>query len=196
MNVRTFSTCVFVLLQIVAMGQVISFHDDSLKINKTYIDARITAKQLDLLLGTKHGTLKTKSDLQIKTHTGIKVKQVTYYYPSLGLYFRTYKDDASKFALGLKLTDAPDPKDEIIQKLIKPFAGYLFIVGNDMSRYKTAEEIKLLPNVSVSFQESYPDGKRTIVGGEILYQKDIIRLSIDKKTQEITAIYFYHNFKR
>ncbi|MEP6795790.1 MAG: hypothetical protein ABJB16_15780 [Saprospiraceae bacterium] len=193
---RTFSTCVFVVLHLFAIGQVISFHDDSLKINKIYIDARITPKQLDLLLGAKHTKLKTKSDVQIKTHTGIKVKQVTYYYPALGLYFRTYKDDASKFALGLKLTNAIDPKDEVIQKLIKPFAGYLFIVGNDMARYKSVNEIKLLPNVSVSFQESYPDGKKTIVGGEILYQKDIIRLSIDKKTQEITAIYFYHNFKR
>ena len=57
-------------------------------------------------------------------------------------------------------------------------------------------DMKQMKNVAVSFQESYPGGKKTIIGGEILYQKDIIRLSVDKKTQEITAVNFYHNFKR
>lgn len=193
---RTYSTCILVLLHLFSIGQVISFHDDSLKINKIYIDAHTTAKQLDGLLGAKHSTVKMKSDLNIKTHTGIKVKQVAYYYPALGLVFRTYKDDPLKYSFSIKLSDPSDGSDEFAGKLDKLFSGYLFMVSNVMTGHKTVDDIKLMKNVAVSFQESYPGGKKTIVGGEILYQKDIIRLGIDKKTQEITSVNFYHNFKR
>lgn len=193
---RTYTTCILVLLHLFSIGQVISFHDDSLKINKINIDAHTTAKQLDKLLGAKHSKVKLKSDLNIKTHTGIKVKQVAYYYSSLGLAFRTYKDDPLKYSFSIKLSDASDGSDEFDGKLDKPFSGYFFLASNVMTGHKTVDDIKQMKNVAVSFQESYPGGKKTIIGGEILYQKDIIRLSVDKKTQEITALHFYHNFKR
>lgn len=122
---RTFSTCVFILLHLFAIGQVISFHDDSLKINKVYIDAHTTAKQLDALLGAKHSKVKAKSDLNIKTHTGVKVKQVTLYYPTLGIAFRTYKDDPSKYSLSIKIANTSDASDEFDGKLIQLFTGYL-----------------------------------------------------------------------
>ncbi len=196
MIMRVISLSIFILLHVYATGQVISFHDDSLKINKIYIDALTTAKQLDVILGAKHTSVKAKSDLNIKTHTGVKVKQVTLYYPTLGIGFRTYKDDPSKYSLSIKIANTSDASDEFDGKLVQLFTGYLFIVGNDMTGHKSVEDIKLMKNVAVSLQEGYPGGKKTIVGGEILYQKDIIRLSVDKKTQEITAVNFYHNFKR
>ena len=34
-----------------------------------------------------------------------------------------------------------------------------------------------------------------IIGGDIIYEKNIIRLSFDQKTREMNAVYIHHNFK-
>ncbi|HZV69702.1 MAG TPA: hypothetical protein VFG10_09165 [Saprospiraceae bacterium] len=176
-------------------GQVISFHDDSLKINRIYIDANTSPKQLDLILGSKHITVKSKSDFQINTHTGQKIKQVTYYYPDRGIAFHTYKNDRSKFSLSAKLSSALDPDDEFDQKLKKPFTGYLFIAGNDLTKNRSIDDIKKMKNVNITFQEVTYGSTKEIRGGQILYQNDVIRVNVDRETKEISAIHIYHNFK-
>lgn len=184
-----------VLLPFFLHGQVISFHDDTLKINKTYIDARISSRQLDRIVGSKHKTVKAQSDFQINTHTGKFIKQVTLYYPALGFYFRTYADDPAKFSMGVKLSTGVDAMDNFDKKLQKPFSGYLFIIGYDFKKIKTIEEIKQNPNLTVSFKEVTIGAVKTLVGAEIIHQKDVIRVNTGKDSKEIASLHLYHNFR-
>lgn len=192
--VRTISVFISVLFHICVTGQVISFYNDSLKINKIYINAHTTPKQLDLLLGAKHSTVKTKSDLLINTHTGKKIKQVTLYYPTLGLSFCTYEDDPAKYSFSIMLSPSSTPHNVFEKKLKKPFSGYLFIASNDLTRKTSIDDFKRMENVSVSFQEVSHGNENEIKGGEIFYQKDRIRLSVDGSTKDVTAIHFYHHY--
>lgn len=185
----------FILLHLTIRAQVISFRDDSLMINKVWIDASTTPKELDLLLGSKHKTVKTKSRVHVNTQTPIEIRQRSLIYPTLGLCLTTYEDDSSKYSFSIYLALPTKPHDKPEKKLKKPFTGYLFIASNDLSRKTSIDAFNQMKNVSVSFQEVNHGKVTEIKGGEIFYKEDRIRLNVDVKTKEVTAVHFYHHLK-
>jgi hypothetical protein len=179
----------------VARSQKIEYRHDSLFVNTCYVDAQTSKPTLDSLLNSKGKTKTSRDKDKINPATGKKVVQTTHFYYDKGLFFRRYDYDTGKLSVGIKLYSATEKKEEKQNELTIPFNGSLFIADNYINDKRTIEQLQLLKNCRVEVTYISIGSYSHPLGGDIIYQQNIIRLSFDKNTKELTDVFIHHNFK-
>jgi hypothetical protein len=182
------------VIHLTATGQKVEYRHDSLFVNNLYVDAQTSKFTLDSIL-TKKGKIKTsKSSFRVHPLTGKKVVETTWFYSDLGLLFRTYDYDTTKLSIGIKLHRDTDPKEDKQSELTEPFKGQLYIADNYINDKRTIEQLQQLKNCSVTVDKASLGSYSTVIGGDIIYEQNIIRLSFDKKRNELKSLFVHHNF--
>lgn len=177
-------------------GQIIEYRNDSLFIENVYVDAQTPKNQLDKILGESGRTINSKSDFRRHPATGKKVKETTIYYLNHGLYFRKYDYDSTKLSIGVKLYQYKISKDEANYGMSgRPFTGQLFIAENLINGKRSFSELQKMKNCTLTVDEAVIGSYKRIIGGDIVYKENIIRLSFDNQTNELTEVVIHHNFK-
>ncbi|MFD2920199.1 hypothetical protein ACFS6H_10795 [Terrimonas rubra] len=189
------STLFLLLFYFVAAGQKVEYRHDSLFVNNFYVDAQTNKTTIDSLLGVKGKTKTSKDSYKINPATGKKVLRTTYFYYTLGLFFRYYDYDTVKLSVGIKLHRDTDTKRDKREELSETFAGQLYIADNYINDKRKIEELKHLKNCSVTVDQASLGYYSKIIGGDIIYGENIIRLTFDSNTTELKAVYIHHNFK-
>ena len=179
----------------VAAGQKIDYQHDSLFINSFHVDAQTSKSKIDSLLDSKGKTKISKDNDKVNPITGKKVVQTTDFYYDLGLFFRRYDYDTTKLSVGIKLYRDTDAKEDKQSELTEAFKGQLYIADNYINDKRTIDQLKQLKNCSVTIMNASIGSYSTILGGDIIYEQNIIRLSFDIKTTELKAVFIHHNFK-
>ncbi|MEJ8843999.1 hypothetical protein WG954_16520 [Lacibacter sp. H375] len=192
---RIIITTFLVAFYSIATGQKIEYRHDSLFVNNFYVDAQTNKATVDSLLNTKGKTKTSKDNDKINPATGKKVVRTTDFYYDLGLFFRRYDYDTTKLSVGIKLSRDTDQKEDKQSELTEPFKGQLFIADNYINEKRTIEQLQQLKNCSVTVSQASLGSYSTIIGGDIIYEQNIIRLSFDKKTKELKSVFIHHNFK-
>lgn len=173
----------------------IEYRHDSLFVNKFYVDAQTRKSTLDSLLNAKARTKTSKDKDKINPATGKKVVQTTDFYYDLGLYFRRYDYDTTKLSVGIKLYRDTDAKEDKHSELTETFKGDLYIADNYINYERTVEQLQQLKNCSVTISTLSLGSYSSILGGDIVYLQNIIRLSFDSKTSQLKSLFIHHNFK-
>jgi hypothetical protein len=175
-------------------GQKIEFRNDSLFVNDFHVDASTGKLAFDSLL-RKAGKKKISKDKE-NLATGKKVKQTTYYYHDLGLFFRKYTYDTTKLSIGIKLYPYYINKEEANNGIPgRPFSGQLFIAENLINNKRQVSELQKMKNCTVTVSEMSYGSNKTIISGELIYQQKIIRLAFDRQTKELAEVFIHHNSK-
>lgn len=188
-------TLFFASIFSVANGQKIEYRNDSLFVNNFFVDAQTTKTILDSLLNAKGKTKTSRDHDKLNPATGEKVLQTTYFYYEKGLFFRRYDYDTTQLSVGIKLYRDTDKKEDKENELTEPFTGELFIADNFVNDKRTIQQLQLLKKCSVTTSYVSLGSYSYLLGGDIIYQKSIIRISFDKKTNELTNVFIHHNFK-
>lgn len=174
-----------------ANAQNIHYRNDSLFVNETYVNEEITKEELDVLLGYK-GKIKTSKNKYIYD----KTKQTTWYYHDLGLFFRKYENKPNRLHLGIKLYEELDPKmDKSRSELKSVFKGELRIGNDYMNDKRTFEQLQNLESSMFNLSTMLFGSYSQILGGELIYKGQQIRISFDKETSKLTTIHIHHNWK-
>jgi|CXWL01.1.fsa_nt_gi hypothetical protein len=197
---KTFMRITFIIFLIIfylaATGQKIEYRNDSLFIENIYVDAQTPKDELDKILNEPGKTRKSKNNFRKHPVTGKKVREKTIYYLNHGLYFRRYDYDTTKFSVGLRLYPYMVDKQEKVYGLPgRAFSGQLYIGENFINDKRTISELQTLKNCSVTLEEVVWGTYRTIIGGDIIYKQNIIRLSFDPQNKELTSVLIHHNFR-
>jgi len=172
-------------------AQNIYLRNDSLFINDTYINEEITKDGLDIILGNK-GKIKTS---KVK-YTSEKEKKTTWYYHDLGLFFRKYENKPNRLHVGIKLYEELDPKmDKSRSELKFVFKGKLYIGEDYMNDKRTFEQLQNLESSTFNISTMLFGSYSQILGGELIYEGQQIRISFDKETSEMTTLHIHHNLK-
>lgn len=177
-------------------GQEIEYRNDSLFVNDTYVDAQTTKTTLDSLLKSIGRSRKSKSDIPKCDNPNKKVIRTTYFYYDLGLFFRKYDCDTSKLSVGIKLyKDCDEKYDKKNGELTNTYTGNLTIAGNQINGKREIQELEQMSNCKVTVSTINFGSISRIIGGDIVYKKNFIRLSFDSKTNQLTYVYIHHNFR-
>ena len=75
------------------------------------------------------------------------------------------------------------------------FKGQLYIAENFINDKRQIEQLQNLNNCSVTVSKASLGSYSTIIGGDIIYQQNVIRISFDRQTKELTDVFIHHNFK-
>lgn len=178
-----------------ATGQKIEYRHDSLFVNNVYVDAQTDKAAIDSLLSTKGKIRTSKDKYKLNPETGKSVVLTTYYYYDLGLFFRRYDYDTAKLSVGIKLYRDTDRKVDRQAELTETFKGELLIAGNYMNDKRTIVQLQQLKNCAVRVSQATVGSYSSIIGGDIIYEQNIIRLSFDIRTKELISVFIHHNFK-
>ena len=192
---RTAITILLAAFSVVATAQKIEYRRDSLFVNSFYIDAQTRKSTIDSLLNAKGKTKASKDNDKLNPVTGKKVVRTTDFYYDLGLFFRRYDYDTTKLSVGIKLYRDTDPKEDRQSELTEPFKGQLYIAENYINDKRTLEQLQQLKNCSVTTSSVSLGSYSSLIGGDIIYLQNIIRLSFDRKTSELKSVFIHHNFK-
>jgi hypothetical protein len=194
-SMRIIITIFLVIFYLLATGQNIEYRHDSLFINKFFVDAQTNKATIDSLLNTKGKTKTSKDNDKLNPATGKKAVRTTDFYYDLGLFFRRYDYDTTKLSVGIKLYSDTDPKEDKQSELTETFKGQLFIADNYINEKRTIEQLKQLNYCTVTVSQASLGSYSTIIGGDIIYEQNIIRLLFDRKTKELKSVFIHHNFK-
>jgi hypothetical protein len=192
---RTSFTTLLIAFALVGSAQRIEYSQDSLFVNGVYVDAQTSKSTIDSLLNEKGKRKASRDKDKINPSTGKKVWRTTDFYYDLGLFFRRYDYDTSKLSIGIKLYRDTDLKEDRQDELTEPFKGDLYIAGNYVNDKRTLEELKQLENCSVAIKIASVGSYSSLIGGDIIYMQNIIRLLFDSKTKELKSVFIHHNFK-
>ncbi len=192
---RTAITILLLSFSLVSIGQKIEYRHDSLFVNSFYVDAQTSKSTIDSLLSAKGKTKTSRDNDKINPGTGKKVLRTTDFYYDLGLFFRRYDYDTTKLSVGIKLYRDTDPKEDRQSELTEPFKGELYIADNYINDKRTLEELQQLKNCNVTTSNVSLGSYSSLIGGDIMYRQNIIRLSFERKTSELKAVFIHHNFK-
>jgi hypothetical protein len=88
-----------------------------------------------------------------------------------------------------------DLKEDRQDELTEPFKGELYIGGHYINDKRTPEQLKQLENCSVTLSIARLGSYSSLIGGDIIYMQNIIRLMFDSKTKELKSVFIHHNFK-
>jgi hypothetical protein len=175
-------------------GQTIEYRNDSLFVNNYYANAQTSKSTLDSLLKSIGQTKKSKADYP-KCYSDRKVVRTTYFYYDLGLFFRKYDCDTSKLSVGIKLYNDSDRKyDKKNGELTNTFKGILLIGGDTINGLRDIQDLEKMKYCKVTISKVTAGSYTRIIGGDIIYSKNFIRLSFDSKTDQLTYVYIHHNF--
>ncbi len=188
-------TLLSTLFSVGASAQKVEYRNDSLFLNNYYVDALTSKVTLDSLLKIVGKLKKSTDKYKNNFATGKKVKLTTVYYYTRGLYFCKYDYDTTKISIGIKLFINTDKKEDREIKLSEPFVGQLIIADNIMNDKRKVEQLNNLKNCSVTINKVNLGSYSRILGGDLIYQQNVIRLSFYKNTKELTAVFIHHNFK-
>jgi hypothetical protein len=183
------------LCSLTTFGQKVEYRNDSLYINGLFINAQTKNSTLDSVLNAKGRNKTSRSSFKINPATDKKVIEATRFYYDLGLFFRTYDYDTTQLSIGIKLYRDTDKKEDKQSELTDTFKGQLYIADNYMNDKRSIEELEQLRNCRITISKASLGTYSTIIGGDIIYMENVIRLSFDKTTKELKAIYIHHNFK-
>jgi hypothetical protein len=178
-----------------AYGQKVEYRHDSLFINDYFVDAQTGNPTLDSLLESKGKTRRSTDKYSIDSSTGKKLKLTTRSYNDLGLLFRRYDDDPTKLSVRIKLYRETDAKRERKDELTETFGGELYIAGNYLNGKRTLAQLKELRNCTVTTSSISFGSYTGLLGGDIVYGENVIRLAFDKQTSELISVFIHHNFK-
>jgi hypothetical protein len=192
---RIIITILLSFIYFIVSGQKIEYRHDSLFVNNFYVDAQTSKSIIDSLLNTKGKIKISKDNDKVNPATGKKGVQTTDFYYDLGLFFRWYDYDTTQLSVGIKLYRDTDPKEDRQHVLAEPFKGQLYIADNYMNDKRASKQLQELKNCSVTVTQASIGSYSTIIGGDIVYEQNIIRLSFDSKTSELKSVYIHHNFK-
>lgn len=192
---RTAITILLLFYSLVLTAQKIEYRHDSLFINNFYVNAQTSKSTIDNLLNVKGKTKTSRDNDKLNPATGKKVVRTTDFYYDLGLFFRRYDYDTTKLSVGIKLYRDTDPKEDRQSELTEPFKGELYIADNYINDKRTLEELQQLKNCNVTTSSVSLGSYSSLIGGDIMYLQNIIRLSFDRKTSELKAVFIHHNFK-
>ena len=192
---RTAISILLVAFSIIATAQKIEYRHDSLFVNSIYVDAQTSISTIDSLLKAKGKTKTSKDNNKLNPATGKKAVRTTNFYYDLGLFFRRYDYDTTKLSVGIKLYRDADSKEDRQSELTEPFKGELYIADNYINDKRTLEQLQQLKNSSVTTSSVSLGSYSSLIGGDIMYLQNIIRLSFDRKTSELKAVFIHHNFK-
>jgi hypothetical protein len=187
-------TLLLVSIYSCATGQKVEYRHDSLFVNNYFVDARTDKTTLDSLLNSRGKTITSRDNDKLNPITGRKVIRSTYFYYDRGLFFRKYDYDTTKLSIGIKLYKDTDKKEDRDNDLTELFKGELFIADNYINDKRTIEQLQLLKNCSVTTNYVSLGSYSFPIGGDIIYLRNIIRISFDKKTKELTDVFIHHNF--
>lgn len=194
-SMRTIITIFLAAFSLVVNAQRIEYRHDSLFVNSFYVDAQTSKSALDSLLAAKGKTKTSRDEYKINPSTGKKVVQETDFYYDLGLFFRRYDYDTSKLSVGIKLYRDTDAKEDRRDELTGPFKGELYIAGNYINDKRTPGQLQQLKNCRVTTSSISLGSYSSLLGGDIIYMQNIIRLAFDGKTSELKSVFIHHNFK-
>lgn len=184
-----------VFLSLFTAAQKIEYNHDSLFVNNFYVDAQTSKSTIDSLLNAKGKSRASKDKDKINPSTGKKAIETTDFYYDLGLFFRRYDYDSTKLSVGIKLYRDTDSKADRQSELTEPFKGELYVAGNYINDKRTIDQLHELKNCNVTVSMVSLGSISSLIGGDIIYQQNIIRLSFDRKTNELKAVFIHHNFK-
>jgi len=186
----------FTFLCFTVSGQTIEYRNDSLFVNNTYVNAQTTKAALDSLLKSKGKIKKSKADIRKCPASNKKVFTTTYFYHDLGLFFRKFDCDTTALSVGIKLYYDTDSKfDKSVSELRKTFNGQLIIAGNVINDKREIRELEQMQNCRVTITKLNAGSYETILGGDIFYGEQTIRLAFDSKTNKLTSVFFHYGFK-
>ncbi len=186
---------ILTLLSFSVFGQEVAYRHDSLFLNNYFVDAATSKRVLDSLLQSTGKTKRSKDKFRKNPITGKKVRQTTLFYYDEGLFFRKYDHDSTKMSIGIKLYREVDKSKERRTELKKPFKGKLYIAGNYINDKRQIEQLRNLENCSVVIKRLTFRETSAILGGDLVYMDNLIRLSFDNTTEELTAVFIHYNFK-
>jgi hypothetical protein len=192
---RTAITILLVAFSLVVTAQKIEYRHDSLFVNSFYVDAQTSKFTLDSLLTAKGKTKTSRDKYKIDPSTGKKAVQTTDFYYGLGLFFRRYDYDTTKLSLGVKLYRDTDAKADRQDELTGTFKGELYIAGNYINDKRTLGQLQQLKSCRVTTTSVSLGSYSSLIGGDIIYLQNIIRLAFDRKTSELKSVFIHHNFK-
>ncbi len=192
---RAAITTLLLSFYFVSVGQIIEYRHDSLFVNSFFVDAQTSKSVIDSLLNTKGKTKTSKDKDRINPATGKKLVLRTDFYYTLGLFFRRYDYDTTKLSVGIKLYRDTDAKEDRQSELTKPFAGELYIADNYLNDKRTLDQLQQLKNCRVTTSTASLSSYSTLLGGDIMCLKNIIRLSFDRQTSELKSVFIHHNFQ-
>lgn len=183
------------VFSIVATTQKIEYRHDSLFVNHFYVSAQTSKWVIDSLLSAKGRTKTSRDDDKINPVTGRKIKITTDYYYDLGLFFRRYDYHTTKLSVGIKLFRDTDAKKDKESELTQTFRGDLYIADNYMNDKRTLSQLQQLKNCRVTTSAVSMGAYTYLIGGDIIYLKNIIRISLDQETKELLEVFIHHNFR-
>ncbi len=192
---RAVVTILSVALSLVVTAQKVEYTNDSLFVNNFYVDALTSKFTIDSLLNAKGKSKASKDKDKINPITGKKAVETTLFYYDLGLFFRWYDYDTTKLSVGIKLYRDTDSKVDRQSELTEPFKGELYVAGNYINDKRTIDQLNELKNCSVTVSMVSLGSISSLLGGDIIYLENIIRLSFDRKTNELKAVFIHHIFK-
>ncbi len=196
---RLILTIFLAMIYFEVAGQKIEYLNDSLFINDFFIDALTPKSIIDKILNETGKTTKSKSKFRKNPTTGKNVKEKTVIYLNNGLYFRWYDYDSTKLSIAIRLHAYTNGKDEANYGIPgNLFQGKLFIAGNYLNDKRLVADLQKLENCKVTIEEvslGASPGIRKIIGGDIVYKENIIRLSFDPSIEQLTTVLIHHNFK-
>lgn len=171
----------------ISFGQKIELRNDSLYINKSYVNGSTSKLTLDSLLKTKGIEQKKKG--KFKPGTREIMKLTSYTYKKEGLIFSKNDYDTSKITLAIKLYQNSNSVVDQNNMPTKTFKGELFIDNNYMNDKRKIEQLQKLINCSVDYKEISFESRSRIVLCKIVYQKRQIDVLFDFETNEATCIF-------
>lgn len=99
------------------------------------------------------------------------------------------------FLLELSYTKTQTPKEDQESVLSNTFPGSLLIGGNIINDNRRITVLEKLPNILVTTMNMKLATYNRLLGGDIIYGENVIRLRFDSKTDELTEVFIHHNFK-
>ncbi len=168
-----------------AAAQTIDYRNDSLFINNSFVDSKISTSQLNNLLHSKGRTAISKDEDII---TGKTTTVTSVFFDSLGIFFRKYKHNRNALTIWIKLKDQTGKGKEGVYELPGSYKGSLVIIGNEMIGKITATQLQHLKNCTVMFRGLRTSSGECISEGEISDGESVITFYFDASCGEVSAI--------
>jgi len=176
-------------------GQVLSYQNDSMFINNVYVNETTPKSTFDSLFNSLGKIKVRKSEHRIDSTSNKKAKETTWYYRDKGIFIRKYSDNDNQISFGIKFVRDSDRKKDSLKKLKKEFVGKLYIGKDLITPGANHDELNRLKSSSLSIAKLNFGDYESILGGDLLYKQNIIRISFDSEKETLKSIFIHHNFK-
>jgi len=175
--------------------QELSYQNDSMFIEKFYVNELTTKATFDSLFQSTGKIKKRKSKFRIDNITNKKAKEVTWYYSDLGISIKKYSDRLDQISFGIKLGKDSKRREDDLKKLKRNFSGKLYIGDDLLNDKRNFSDLETLKSSIFSISKLTFGSYESILGGDLFYKQNTIRLSFDSQKNKLKSIFIHHNFK-